>query len=164
MDTNPLSDVVCKYHSVDILVLLIISLVTEGFNFYEVSLFLLVFPLPLEIYLQRRLYRQCQIRYYPCYPLGFLWFQVSHIGLCPCWIYFCVCCKKVVHCFRFVLQIAVQFFQNHMLRSLFLYLCIYFERERERERQREREHAEEGQRDMERENPTHALHCPEIMT
>ena len=29
--------------------------------------------------------------------------------------------------------------------------------------EREREHAEEGQREMERENPTHALHCPEII-
>ena len=38
-----------------------------------------------------------------------------------------------------------------------------FLRERERERVRVSEQAEEGQRDMERENPTHALHCPEIM-
>ena len=31
-------------------------------------------------------------------------------------------------------------------------------------REREREHAEEGQREMETENPTHALNCPEIIT
>ena len=139
MGTNPLSDVVCKYHSVGVLVLLIISLVMEGFNFYEVSLFLLVFPLPVERDLQRRLYRQCQVRYYSCYPLGFLWFQVSHIGLSPCWIYFCVCCKKVVHCsFCFVLQDAVQFFQNHMLRGLFLKFIYLFLRESMQKRGREK--------------------------
>ena len=60
------------------------------------SSLLLLFPLPLEMYLARswcsRGWKGCCL----CSPLGFWWIPVSHWGLSSILIYLCVWCKRMV--------------------------------------------------------------------
>lgn len=82
--TNSLSDISFANifsHSIGhLLVLSIVPFAVQKLSNPN-SLFLLLFPLPQETYLEGSCYGQYQKGTCLCSPLGFLWFQVSHIGL-----------------------------------------------------------------------------------
>ena len=88
LDTNPLLDLSFASifsHSVGfLLVVLIVSFTVQKFVFWcsPKSLFLLLFPFSEETYLEKCCFGRCLRHYqYLCSLPGFIWFQVSQLGL-----------------------------------------------------------------------------------